>query len=1418
MNSSSRDKQSCEIEDTSNNTFVMNVTSRMSGLLPASITKWFGYPRSSNTNGSTHVDPTDSSTEDEASDSQVINPPAAKRLCLSPSAKHKNVSKETKFITSHLDSPEVTQVSVYTQTRRSVLKKLAAGQKISSAQSKKADVKYTSTISQQKLLPLKYLSSGDSSVTRKRKSLYDSYGNNNDSPNRNEENSQSELLRSKKHSYYKHSLLRSSFYPERTTYGGFANCLKSANIQDKKTVLLNKSESSKDVNVSHSVRKIMDLLDNSSSPLIEAKRISGFLDHGLNNSKSDCSESNESDEPELHIPKMAPMLLMKQTKILMEKTSAARQLIASHSSSSRSFPYLVPISTTKNNGKITSKHLQKDKVVNINILEEPSIVNLPSAELHIDMDNLPTFSFENSTSSCVPSPIIPTSTSKDDTKETNLKVSFEEDSNCNKDLQFRFRSPERNIDNRRTDVTNDNESCDVASLDVTDYDESCDAASIDVTNNEESSDVASIDVTNNSESCDVVSIDVTNNSESCDVVSIDVSNINESCDVASTDVTNNNETCDVASKKLQEKIIAGLGDGIWKCNDCCVSNKFEPVKCVCCGSKSTPQIEFLKKCYDCNAILRNEAEQCLDCKRKSDSVSDLLVKSNPPEWKCNSINKELLKSPENVWKCKICLLENKIEDKKCVACFTQNSSSVAKTGDLFKNDGCQNFFGAEEPIKNMVQKQASKWECPSCLVQNSPDKSKCVCCESPKPGTDKKHIKSFNFDFTGAAQFKFGINTIMPLAEKEELSSENKLGITEKNNNTLPNTSFKFGIPLNKTFDNSESENKKDSEKPAFKFGIFPEYTLNTTATKKNNNQGTEIALQPTSNVVIGETPKEQEIPHFENTLQQQVPQITQTNSELVKQPSEEKPQTFKYLPQSLGSDLKPTVSVSNETLNIKTTQSSDLKSNDNIAENNLNTNSNIFVPSKSLPSAELSVKPNFDNAVSSTVSQHSIQQISTTAASIGIPSKSSLFSKNESQSNNNNLHTTTPLFQAQENIATNSLPIFPSMTVTSVTHSWFNNKEEPTPMTSATLAPTPTPVFNFSSNTPNTATEKPKFNFTFGSSNKVEGSSIFTNTFGGAHDNNTNKFNLNSGLMQNIMPASTLSSGNVLLGNNVLGGNGLPENSNDMNVISSPIDSGVATASGIFGTPVNNGTNLWPPNNQSSSMFSSGASTNITQKPAPFQFGGIMTYNSNNPFGTSGQINGSPNFGNNVSLNSRNSVGTFCSNVPLYSNNSTGAFGSSAQQQNMFGISNSNGNSSLFLSPLQQPSNSLMFGNPQPRTNQTTTGMFGQPNMGGTPFGVQTQAVSAFEPNPASIPTFNFGSQLPMNVVGLNQQQSQQPGVYNFGGSAAASQFTIGSSQPGQLSFGGGVPQFTIGCSQSNTPSTAIRRIRKAVRRTTTR
>lgn len=73
----------------------------------------------------------------------------------------------------------------------------------------------------------------------------------------------------------------------------------------------------------------------------------------------------------------------------------------------------------------------------------------------------------------------------------------------------------------------------------------------------------------------------------------------------------------------------------------------------------------------------------------------------------------------------------------------------------------------DDVFKSIVNKQKSaSWQCDACLTSNSNNVEKCMCCESPKPGTapkdgEKKEIglpasSKFSFGSQGSSTFSFG--------------------------------------------------------------------------------------------------------------------------------------------------------------------------------------------------------------------------------------------------------------------------------------------------------------------------------------------------------------------------------------------------------------------------------------------------------------------------------------------------------------------------------------------------------------------------------------------------------------------------------------------------------------------------------------
>lgn len=73
--------------------------------------------------------------------------------------------------------------------------------------------------------------------------------------------------------------------------------MNQPNIKHRKVALVKESNSSDNSAMSHSARRVMDLLENYSSPLMEAKRISQFVKSARNDDTLDSSSSTISGSP-----------------------------------------------------------------------------------------------------------------------------------------------------------------------------------------------------------------------------------------------------------------------------------------------------------------------------------------------------------------------------------------------------------------------------------------------------------------------------------------------------------------------------------------------------------------------------------------------------------------------------------------------------------------------------------------------------------------------------------------------------------------------------------------------------------------------------------------------------------------------------------------------------------------------------------------------------------------------------------------------------------------------------------------------------------------------------------------------------------------------------------------------------------------
>ncbi|KAJ8969538.1 hypothetical protein NQ317_008618 [Molorchus minor] len=147
------------------------------------------------------------------------------------------------------------------------------------------------------------------------------------------------------------------------------------------------------------------------------------------------------------------------------------------------------------------------------------------------------------------------------------------------------------------------------------------------------------------------------------------------------------------------------------------------------------------------------------------------------------------KMAKGSWECKNCYIVNDCKNTHCVACETPKSGSSGKTPDSGRSGPVFSFgiattqpsvttetaksgqsFGAKPMTTtwgNAFKPAEGSWECRTCCVRNSSDKTKCAACDGPKEGvvstSDKPAPKGISLDTPGQ-KFSFGI----PATAKQE--------------------------------------------------------------------------------------------------------------------------------------------------------------------------------------------------------------------------------------------------------------------------------------------------------------------------------------------------------------------------------------------------------------------------------------------------------------------------------------------------------------------------------------------------------------------------------------------------------------------------------------------------------------------------
>ncbi|XP_048796462.1 nuclear pore complex protein Nup153 isoform X2 [Lagopus muta] len=270
----------------------------------------------------------------------------------------------------------------------------------------------------------------------------------------------------------------------------------------------------------------------------------------------------------------------------------------------------------------------------------------------------------------------------------------------------------------------------------------------------------------------------------------------------------------------------GFGDkfkaapGTWDCDTCLVQNKPEATKCIACETPK-PGMGVMP-----TLALPVTTESSVTVTSSSSSTDTTVTLGFGDKFK----------KPKGSWDCATCFVSNKAEDSKCVSCQSEKpGSSVPVT-----SSSASAFAAPSGELLDLdkFKKPEGSWDCEVCLVQNKPEATKCVACESAKPGT-KAEFKGFDASAvsTNAAvpSFTFGVQSSSSDSQTSSTTGSFKFGeqgsfkfgiaSESASSNAAPggfkfpssSGNFKFGVSSS---DSKSEENKKEDKSNNFTFGL----------------------------------------------------------------------------------------------------------------------------------------------------------------------------------------------------------------------------------------------------------------------------------------------------------------------------------------------------------------------------------------------------------------------------------------------------------------------------------------------------------------------------------------------------------------------------------------------------------------------
>ena len=178
--------------------------------------------------------------------------------------------------------------------------------------------------------------------------------------------------------------------------------------------------------------------------------------------------------------------------------------------------------------------------------------------------------------------------------------------------------------------------------------------------------------------------------------------------------------------------------GSWTCDTCMISNKAEDSKCVACSASKPGSVNKTAA----TSATKTPPTLTIGGTGGLKLGGSLLAAKTAQSFKPDTQTFQLLSKfapPSGSWTCDTCMISNKAEDDKCVACSVSKPGSAKSSSSTPSQSAPSSSSTANsgplvfKPL-NQFAPPAGSWSCDTCMVNNKAEDNSCAACSSPKPG------------------------------------------------------------------------------------------------------------------------------------------------------------------------------------------------------------------------------------------------------------------------------------------------------------------------------------------------------------------------------------------------------------------------------------------------------------------------------------------------------------------------------------------------------------------------------------------------------------------------------------------------------------------------------------------------------------